>query len=247
MQTIHGCDSVAILITEAGFDVIVPMQKVICEGESYAFGSQNLSESGVYTHVVNTAGGCDSIFQLSLSVSRLVLDLGPDLTLSLGQSVRLNPVLSGGPAQTWVWSDTRYLSCSNCWTPDFAPLESGLLSLVVQDPYGCTAEDALVYVVRPEPRIFVPNIFSPNGDGQNDYLTVFGGAELERVAFMRVFDRWGEMLYEGYDLTPNSLNSGWDGSFRGREMNPGVFVWVIRVVLIDGSEMDLSGDVTLTR
>ena len=86
----------------------------------------------------------------------------------------------------------------------------------------------------------MPNIFSPNRDGQNDILYVRGQGILN-FTFM-VYDRWGEKVFES-----TALESGWDGVFRGQEMMPAVFMYVVDVNFKNGSNQVISGDVTLVR
>jgi gliding motility-associated-like protein len=114
------------------------------------------------------------------------------------------------------------------------------------DGKGCEATDRInVNVARPR-EIAVPTGFSPNGDGVNDILRVHGrkGA---RVKVFRVFDRWGELLYETGDFEVNDPLRGWDGTFRGELLNSGVYVWYLVAGYPDGSEESFQGQTTLIR
>jgi gliding motility-associated-like protein len=86
----------------------------------------------------------------------------------------------------------------------------------------------------------VPNAFTPNGDNENDVLFVRGQL-LEKMVF-RVFNRWGEMVFETYDRS-----SGWDGTFRGRQLDPDVYDWYLEATCIDESQSIIKGNVTLMR
>jgi gliding motility-associated-like protein len=90
--------------------------------------------------------------------------------------------------------------------------------------------------------VFVPNTFTPNGDGQNDILKVFGPG-VESVKQVRIFNRWGQMVFETND--PDGI--GWDGTFNGEELNPGVFVYYMDVECINGERTIKKGDITLLR
>ena len=102
-------------------------------------------------------------------------------------------------------------------------------------------------VVKKEREVFIPNIFSPDYDGINDVFMVFGGKGVVEVNSMRVYDRWGELIFENANFSTDDPEQGWDGTFRGRTTNPGVFVYTIKVEFIDGVTVKYSGDVTLTR
>jgi len=112
---------------------------------------------------------------------------------------------------------------------------------------GCTAVDLLQIDVRKTRPLYAPTAFSPNGDATNDLWTLFGPEVIEKINFIRIFDRWGNQVWEGKDLTPNDISQGWDGNFRGRPMDPGVFAWVAEVLYIDGEALTVTGDINLIK
>jgi gliding motility-associated-like protein len=93
---------------------------------------------------------------------------------------------------------------------------------------------------------FVPNIFSPNGDGINDIFYLQSNSEVTEVSVFRVFDRWGDVVFEDFNFLPNDPVHGWDGSSDGEGLNPGVFVCWIKLQTTQG-ELIVVGDVTLVR
>jgi gliding motility-associated-like protein len=95
---------------------------------------------------------------------------------------------------------------------------------------------------------FIPNVFSPNGDGVNDGFTIFGGPAIDEVESLRVFHRWGGMVFENENFQPNDPRLGWDGrSGNGQMLNPAVFVFFARVRYLDGAVEEFAGDVTLVK
>jgi gliding motility-associated-like protein len=91
--------------------------------------------------------------------------------------------------------------------------------------------------------IFIPNVFTPNGDGNNDFFEVFGNKEAWKQFEVQVFDRWGEKVYESFDM-----NFKWDGTFKGKDMMPAVFVYQIHITYLDNYTDKLyKGSVTLVR
>ena len=112
---------------------------------------------------------------------------------------------------------------------------------------GCEAMDALNLSVDKNFDIYVPNVFSPNGDDINDLVTVYAGDQVRRIVEFEIFDRWGEKVFSNLDFYPNVEEEGWDGRFRNQMMQPAVFVYWVRVELIDGSKHIISGDITLVR
>jgi gliding motility-associated-like protein len=102
-------------------------------------------------------------------------------------------------------------------------------------------------VVRPERRIFIPTAFTPNDDGLNDVFLVYGGTGVRRIRQFSVFDRWGELLFSQSDFPPSDPTFGWPGTFKGRMMNPGAFVYFVEVEFVDGVVLLYKGDVALIR
>jgi gliding motility-associated-like protein len=90
-------------------------------------------------------------------------------------------------------------------------------------------------------------VFSPNGDGVNEKFLPFAGPEVASFESFSVYNRWGEQVYEAENFPPGSPDVGWDGTFRGEELNPGVFVYQAKVQMIDGITVVFEGDVVLLR
>ena len=97
-------------------------------------------------------------------------------------------------------------------------------------------------------QLFVPNVFSPNGDGINDLLKVYTGPGVAQVNFFTIYDRWGEKLYEDTNFLPADFYlEGWDGRFNGKDMNSGVYIYLAEVIFVDGAVLLYRGDITLLR
>jgi len=153
---------------------------------------------------------------------------------------------SGEIFYTWSSADPSILSCSVCPDPIARPVISTTFRIDAIDAKGCEAMDRIsVNVARPR-EIAVPTGFTPNGDGVNDILRVHG-RQGARVKVFRIFDRWGELLYETGDFEVNDPVMGWDGSFRGEALNSGVYLWYLVATYPDGSEESFHGQTTLIR
>ena len=90
-------------------------------------------------------------------------------------------------------------------------------------------------------------VFTPNGDGVNDIFYIQGGEKVEKVTTMRVFDRWGDLVFEGTGMEINDIQNGWDGTFKGKPCTSGAYVWYAEVLFKDGETKVLRGDVILLR
>jgi gliding motility-associated-like protein len=120
-------------------------------------------------------------------------------------------------------------------------------AIEITDANGCTASDIVSITIAPEENIYVPTVFSPNGDGINEVLSVFATDDIHNIISFKIYSRWGELVNEQHDLQPNDVNKGWDGRMRGEEMNPGVYVWIMEVEKEDGERKQITGDVTLIK
>ncbi|MEN0051296.1 MAG: gliding motility-associated C-terminal domain-containing protein, partial [Bacteroidota bacterium] len=109
------------------------------------------------------------------------------------------------------------------------------------------ATDIITLFVVSNDRIFAPNVFSPDGNNRNDFFFLSAGTDVERIEDLKIYDRWGTMVFEQAEATPNDPTVGWDGSFRGEPLNPAVFVYRAVVVFKDGRMEEIVGDVTLIR
>ncbi|RMF24933.1 MAG: hypothetical protein D6765_11010 [Bacteroidetes bacterium] len=206
--------------------------------------------AGTYEVIVRDARGCTQ--SLSAQVDEpppLVLDLGADQTVNLGATAVLNAKHSPPNLPvTFSWSNTEdFQGCTDCPNPTVLPLRTTTYTLTIQDPNGCTATDSVtIFVVEVRP-VYAPNVFSPNDDGINDRFTLFGGPAALRIRTLKVFSRWGSLVFEANDIPLNDESLGWDGSFKGQELDPAVFAWMAEIEFIDGVVILFKGDVSLLR
>jgi len=228
-----------------------PFRYSINGGQSYQNeASFETLTPGVYELVVQDAYGCTAV-----EMREVETPFFPKVTLTalsdleLGDSVQLLPVLNlpANNVATWEWSPSTGLSCSDCPSPTAKPLEAaGMYTLVITDLNGCTAQAQTRFRVNTNRVLYPPNIISPNGDGKNDFFNLFGKGVAD-IRWLRVYDRWGNHLYDAEHLPINDEMQGWNGVFRGQPVSPGVFVWQAMVEFIDGVSEIFSGDVTVVR
>jgi gliding motility-associated-like protein len=186
--------------------------------------------------VTNSSGSNSS--SLSVVVNPVpIIFVSPDITINLGESVNLSVA---GSTVDYTWTPPTWLDCVTCADPISVPEETITYSITIVDPNGCVASDNVTVTVDYDLVIFVPNIFSPNGDGNNDILYV-RGVGVQSLNFV-VYDRWGEKVFE-----TKNLDNGWNGSYRGKTMNNAVFVYYLKATFIDGTETEQKGDLTLIR
>ena len=127
------------------------------------------------------------------------------------------------------------------------PINTTRVILTARSILGCESTDEIVVRVDEGNEIFIPNVFSPNNDDINDRFTVFGSPRVVSIRSLKVFNRWGEIVFENENFAPGDLSAGWDGRLNGKPLNPGVFVYVSEVELFGQTIKILKGDVTLLR
>lgn len=111
---------------------------------------------------------------------------------------------------------------------------------------SCTATDEVTVLVDRRRKVYVPNAFSPNGDGTNDELVLHPGKAVSRLKNFAVYDRWGGLSYRVTDIDlPQISSNGWDGKINGQAVNPGIYIWKAEVEFIDGATALFQGSVVL--
>jgi gliding motility-associated-like protein len=211
----------------------------------------NFQSSGNYNVKLQATNlfGCTDTTSKNLFVPPIpgitVID-NPVIPVSTGVTL---PVTYGPEVVSYNWTPTRNLSCTDCPTPYANPKFTTTYTVKVTNEYGCTnKEDITVTVVCNGLNYFVPNTFSPNGDGVNDIFAP-RGVGLARVNSMRIFNRWGEMVYERMNFLANdrSPTGGWDGTFKGKPASADVYVYIIEFVCENAAIVPVKGNVALVR
>ncbi|MCU0349065.1 MAG: gliding motility-associated C-terminal domain-containing protein [Saprospiraceae bacterium] len=179
------------------------------------------------------------------SPDKIIIDLPASVMTEMCDSTTLEPSFNIEPA-SYAWSPADFLSCTDCATPIANPFANTTYQLTVADSNGCSATDSIRVRVGFDRQAHIPNAFSPNDDGMNDVFHILGGC-VEEVRLLRIFDRWGEAVFEANNIPANDPQYGWDGKFQGKDAVADVFVYHIIVTLRDGTELSYKGDLTLLR
>ncbi|MBK7344294.1 MAG: gliding motility-associated C-terminal domain-containing protein [Saprospiraceae bacterium] len=181
---------------------------------------------GIYSIEIVDANGCALLLsgQTIAAGSTLTLDAGTDREASVGDLINVS-VQSNLALQQVQWASKDVLACPTCTTTLLGPLtESQTVQVNGWSVEGCPGMDQLEVLVRPRVDIYIPNSFSPNDDGINDWFTVFSNEEGVVVRNLAIYDRWGNALFSQADLPVNDPSAGWNGTYRNEKMDPGVYV-----------------------
>ena len=200
----------------------------------------NLS-SGNYSVIITDNNGCTSTSQISITEipsPNLTTTSSPQ-TINQGQSVSLS--VSG--AATYSWSPATGLTCNTCSSPTASPTSNTTYTVVGTDLNGCTATATITVLIDYDcAELFVPTIFSPNGNGpaKNEQVCVYSNC-IQEMEFA-VYNRWGQQVF-----ITNNPQQCWDGTFAGKELTTGVYTYRLYVKQLDGITVNKSGNITLVK
>ena len=224
-----------------------------------ALGTENTFTGlapGSYQILIQDALGCEFIetFEITtpadLQLGLDALGLGVS-SVPLGQTIQLVTTLniSAADVASVVWTPAGIADgCADpCLNLTLTPNQTQEYTVTVTDINGCFATAAILIPVDKSRPVFVPNAFSPNHDGINDNLVLFGSQSVDKIKSFMIFSRWGETVYQGFNLPHSDFDYAWDGTYRGKIMDAGVFTWFAEVEFKDGEVEIFAGDVTLIR
>ncbi len=227
-----------------------PFQYSINDGDfntSNAFGG--LGEGNYEIQVQDQKGCLDTAYVEIIPPDQIFVDAGEDVTIPLGDSTQLDasymPSL-GNEIIEWITPDG--LDCTDCLDPwAFAPGTTEYI-LQITDENGCIELDTVIVrtTIDNERPLFSPNIMLVDDPREGSFMLGSSRA-VERILDLRVYDRWGNLVFEGTDIPRNDFARGWDGYFGGFPAQIGVYTWAANVLFIDGVEFQYSGDIMLTR
>jgi gliding motility-associated-like protein len=248
-----GCfndDSVKIRVARP-FDLAFQNTYTVCEGNEVKL---QVNGAATYSWINNTSGlsntntnspiakpsvntqytvvgkDADNCFTDTARINMVILTLP---TVNAGQDVEL---LTGAPYQlqsessndvtAWKWEPAKYLSCVDCPAPTITPLEPLNYILKVTSSNGCFGYDTVsVKLICSESRIYIPNAFTPDNNGRNDRFKIAGyGVKL--VKYLKIYNRWGNLVFERTNFRLDDVNGSWDGTFNGKPVDTGTYVYV---------------------
>ncbi len=235
-----GCDSILTTNVTVNIVSVATTPIVICDGDSILIEGNYYSSTTSFPFTYTSSFGCDSIVIYDITVAPLPsFNVTGGAFINLGESSNL-AVLPGVVGTSYSWTPPDGLSCVFCQNPIATPLVSTWYYVTVTNSSNCSRVDSVYIDVDPSSNIYVPNIFSPNEDGNNDIYFVRGkGVKQFNLA---IYNRWGQKVFESDDI-----QKGWDGTKDGTLMNQGVFVYKLYVILHNGDVFEQTGNITLVR
>ncbi len=216
------CQGEGIELTATGGETYIWTPSTGIDNPNSPVVTASPSFTTTYTITVTDTNDCSQTVNSEIFVFLPPPSVQRDTILRIGDSDFTG--LNLGDLYTYTWTPNIYLECDTCAQTTFTPLESTEYTLTIEDIQGCFAIDSYFFFdILPVASVDVPQAFSPNGDGINDILYVKGWGIDELLSF-RIFNRWGEMVYES-----NDINQGWDGRYKGVIQNPDSYAYVVVV------------------
>lgn len=173
------------------------------------------------------------------------------IEVELGATADLEPIITGAAViAEFEWTNPQALLNPDTLDATAYTFSNITYTLTVVDSFGCSGSGTVVVNVDPNRNVYIPNVFIPaNPSGLNDHFNVNTGLGVELINFFRIYDRWGELVYQREKYLPNNdnLSEGWDGRYNGDFVNPGVFIYLAEVKFLDGRVLLYRGDVTVVR
>jgi len=205
---------------------------------------------GVYEVIALDDNYCQVTEFIAINVPLpLNVNLGEDLTILLNDTTIIHAIVNIpiDSISAIVWTGLQNPDCPTCLTQAVAPIVTSSYSVTVTNVDGCSAEDSVTVHLQQDTEVYVPNVFSPNGDQINDRFLISAGDQLKEISFLLIYDRWGNLVFSKTDIQPNDPNHAWDGTYRNEPLNPAVFVYRVILEFNDGHTEVKTGSLTLLR
>lgn len=205
----------------------------------------NTAGSFTITAIATNSTGCKDTTTQNIIVNPLpTVNMPGQITIQNGFPATI-PATYSPNTVSWSWVPSTGLSCTNCPTPDAGPSFNTMYRVNFTDANGCSNSGNIqVIVLCRNSNLFIPNLFSPNGDGSNDVFYP-RGVGLDRVKLLRIFNRWGEVVFERRDVPVNDPSAGWNGTYKGNKPIADVYVYQAEVFCENGELIRLNGNITL--
>ncbi len=175
------------------------------------------------------------------------ISIGRDTVVLSGVPVQLKAFSNVNDIKKWQWKGNASFSCLFCPEPTAKIVFDECLTCTATNIYGCISTDTVcIKTFCPNSEVFIPNAFSPDGDGINDLLIVQGRG-LKQVKSFRIYNRWGELIFDKVNFYPGDIASGWNGKIRGAAAPHDVYVYICEVLCERGIPATFKGNVAILK
>jgi gliding motility-associated-like protein len=224
--------------------------KWIADSAAYDTYARPDSTIKYYVRTIIKSTGCystDSVLTTVQQPPTLTIIASPDSSVVMGEVVTLSAVTD--QTVTYTWDPADKLSCSNCPNPIFNAFDSTLFNLVIKDLVNCfTLQKSIqINVEEKYPKTFLPKAFNPGSENETDRILTVRGTAIDEVLEFKIYNRWGNIVYEAYNFKTGDASKGWDGTYKGKEQPIDSYIYTIKVRTYSRKEITQKGSVLLIR
>lgn len=211
---------------------------------SVSFPAMNNTYTSLVTLQISASGCLSRIDSALVTVYSLpVANAGNDLTIFPGNTTILNGSGSFG-GNSFLWTPASYLNSASISNPAATPpYTMNFILTYSNNPAGCSDKDTMTVSVVDTRQVIIPNSFSPNSDGKNDYFMIMNAEKFERIDRFEIYNRWGQLVYS----TTDKASKGWDGSYNGEPQPIDTYVYHYQLSSGKNKPITGQGNVTLVR
>ncbi|MCH2023727.1 MAG: gliding motility-associated C-terminal domain-containing protein, partial [Saprospiraceae bacterium] len=208
--------------------------------------------AGIYNLTVQDGNGCSVDTQLVVQDADpfFITSMTQDTTIEYLDSLTVEAIVNDTSGVLYSWTelgDTPILLTDSNYSFNVGPPNLVSYQFTATNSNGCVVDSIVTIMVTKPRRANAPNAFTPNDDGVNDFFFIQGGDKVDEITLFRIYDRWGNLMFEGSNLEVNVPEQGWDGSFKNKPCTSGAYVWYATVLFKDGETEFIKGDVLLLR
>lgn len=206
------------------------------------------SDDAMYTVVGSDNYNCfKDTASIVVAVHNLpTVNAGPDVLITGGVPYQLNAIASADVV-SWLWLPGNDLSCTNCSAPVATPKMQTAYVVKVSNSWGCSASDTIVVKLQcAMSKVYIPSAFTPGNDGRND-LFYIKGSGVNLIKYLRIYNRWGQLIFERTNFGIDDRNAAWDGSYKGQLVETGTYVYLTEMQCSSGELFTMKGTINVIR
>lgn len=234
------------------YESIVPASTVFtnsCATIEHHFSRKGASAIYVYINP-DLAIYEDQVANNAVSIPYTIFKIGVpvnQISIARGDPYQLSILQLGEPVTNIMWTPGFALNCTNCYAPILTTNSSTMVNVLAGSLYGCKDSASIAVNAYFQSHLILPTVFTPNGDGKNDYFYVIAGKEVIKVRTFTIMNRWGAVVFNKSGTLPNSYADGWDGNYNRKPAEAGTYIYQLIVELSDGTIETRKGNITLLR
>ena len=239
------CDSISnieLIILE---DTESFVSETICQGDSIIISNNTFRIGGQFQTVTQNVNGCDSIINVDISVLFPVQNLVIDsiVNINLGESSILSPTTVSPDAISFEWyNESEFISSEP--SIEIFPIDNDTYTLIALTIDGCRTERRINIIVDATANVYIPNVISQDSPSNNRFIIGTNAAVMD-ISAIRIFDRWGNLDHEYSGSIDNY--EGWNGTRSDKELETGIYTYIINLELVNNSNITRTGNITLLK